>query len=96
MSSATSPYTLVFKPGFFKDLKGLPKEICGRVQVVIENIRRDPFLLPAKKLLGHVHLYRYRMGDYRLVYYVNHSERKVIFLLMAHRRDVYRRLEKLK
>lgn len=96
MSTPSSPYTVVFKPGFFKDLKKLSREICDRTQILIENIRHDPFLLPAKKLVGQVPLYRYRLGDYRLVYYVDNAHRKVVFLLMAHRKDVYRRLERLK
>ncbi|OGQ21660.1 MAG: hypothetical protein A3I05_04955 [Deltaproteobacteria bacterium RIFCSPLOWO2_02_FULL_44_10] len=88
------PYELLFKPSFFKDLKRLPKEIRDRLTLVFENIRRDPFAVAAKRLVGYTDLYRYRLGDYRLVYYVKRNERKIMILLIAHRKEVYRFLIK--
>jgi len=88
-------YTTVFKPGFFKDLKKLPKQVRERLVLVIESLRKDPLSLSVKKLIGHSHLYRYRLGDYRLVFYVHHSKKKLIFLLIAHRKEIYQRLKKI-
>jgi mRNA interferase RelE/StbE len=34
-------------------------------------------------------LYRYRIGDYRVVYRIEQDERKVFVLAIAHRREVY-------
>ena len=91
-----SIYSIAFKPGFFKDLKKLPKEIRERLDKVIGMIQNDPFAVSAKKLVGHVQLYRYRLGDYRLVYYLDTEKNKILFLLIAHRKEVYRELEKMK
>ncbi len=85
-------YQIIFKPSFLKDLKKIPKDVREKVQSIVENVRRDPFIMASKRLVGYTNLYRYRLGDYRLVYYVNSEQKKVIFLLVAHRKDVYRSL----
>ncbi|MFH0799093.1 MAG: type II toxin-antitoxin system RelE/ParE family toxin [Pseudomonadota bacterium] len=87
-------YTATYKPGFFKDVLKLPREARERLALAVEHIRKDPFAVPARKLFGQAHLYRYRMGDYRIVYYIDNPARKIIFLVAAHRKDVYRRLDK--
>lgn len=87
-------YIATYKPGFLKDAAKLPKDIKKRLLVAVEHIRQDPFAVSATKLIGHAQLYRYRLGDYRLVYYVDQKLRKVIFLLIAHRKDIYHHLKK--
>lgn len=89
-------YKALFKPSFFKDLKKLPKSVRERLDVTIENLIKDPFQVRSKKLAGHTNLYRYRLGDYRLVYYLQQHRKQILFLLIAHRKDVYKNLEKLK
>lgn len=89
-------YSVAFKPGFFKDLKKLSKDVRERLDKVIRIIQNDPFAISAKKLVGHAQLYRHRLGDYRLVYYLDTEQHKILFLLMAHRKDVYRELEKIR
>ncbi|WP_425331903.1 type II toxin-antitoxin system RelE family toxin [Methanoculleus chikugoensis] len=42
------------------------------------------------KLSGAEHLYRTRVGDYRIIYAVHHEEREVIILYIRHRRSAYR------
>lgn len=87
-------YIATYKPGFLKDVVKLPNDVKKRLFIVVEHIRKDPFAVSARKLVGHAQLYRYRLGDYRIVYYVDQELRKVIFLLIAHRKDIYRRLKK--
>jgi len=49
--------------------------------------RRHPNIRPLKgKLAGH---WRYRVGDYRVVYRTDENERVVIVLIIAHRGSVY-------
>lgn len=86
------PYEAVYKPGFFKDVARLPREVRVRLEAAVEHIRRDPFSVASKRLMGHTNLHRYRLGDYRLVYYLDTKGRRLLFLLIAHRKDIYRRL----
>lgn len=89
-------YLASYKPGFLKDIKKLPIETRAKLLAAVDLIRCDPFSVAAKKLVGRSNLYRYRLGDYRLVYYVDTITHKIIFLLFAHRKEVYRRLGHLK
>ena len=86
-------YLVSFKPSFFKDLERLPPEIRGRIVLMIEQIKRDPFAVAAKRLSGQKQLYRYRYGDYRLIYYVGQKEHKTLFLFVGHRKEIYRSLK---
>lgn len=86
-------YQVVFKPSFFKEIEKLPRPIRLRCDLIIEDIRADPFDVTAKKLGGYEGLYRHRIGDYRLVYYVNQRERKITLLFVGHRKDIYRQLK---
>ncbi len=83
-------YQAAFKPSFFKDLAKVPAEMRARCEAAITQIIADPFGTAAKKLGGVPNIYRYRLGDYRVVYYGGRREKKILFLLMAHRKDVYR------
>ena len=33
--------------------------------------------------------YRYRVGDYRVVYYIDDEQKQVVVTIIAHRREVY-------
>jgi mRNA interferase RelE/StbE len=49
--------------------------------------KRHPNIKPLKgKLAGH---YRFRLGDYRIVYRIDENDKVVIVAVVAHRRDVY-------
>jgi len=39
---------------------------------------------------GEADLYRIRVGDYRIVYYIWDREEEVLVVKIAHRREVYR------
>ena len=65
------------------------------MEAAVDRIIQDPFEVQSKKLGGYTSLYRYRIGDYRLVYYVNQEQRKILFLLVAHRKEIYRYLKSL-
>ncbi|MBF0106306.1 MAG: type II toxin-antitoxin system RelE/ParE family toxin [Deltaproteobacteria bacterium] len=87
-------YEASFKPSFFKDLKKIPDSIKSRLKLAVDLIIKDPHLVGAVKLAGHTHLFRYRLGDYRLVYYLQENRKKILFLIIAHRKDVYKILER--
>lgn len=87
-------YDAVYKPGFFKDVAKLPREVRARLEAAVEHIRRDPLSVASKRLIGHTNLHRYRLGDYRLVYYLDTKARRLLFLLIAHRKDIYRRMRR--
>ena len=72
-----------------KELGGMQKMLRQRIIEKFEEISKDPRGMDSKKLDEAT--YRVRVGDYRIVYHVNDTERKVVVTRIRHRREVYRR-----
>lgn len=87
------PYRVAFKPAFFRAIKKLPKTKLAELNRVIQAIGSAPQTIPAKRLKGFQNLYRMRLGDYRLVYHRDDKNKKILFVLYAHRKDIYRRIK---
>jgi mRNA interferase RelE/StbE len=73
-------YKVVLKPSVEKDLRSLPKA------------KDEPYPRQSIKLSGAEHLYRLRVGDYRIIYSIAQEEKQIIVHYVRHRRDVYRKL----
>ncbi len=56
-----------------------------------EMLKTDPYSHPnIKQLKGDLAgYYRYRVGDYRVVYYIDEEQKQVVVTIIAHRREVY-------
>jgi len=63
-----------------------------RLDRCFEQLQANPHTHPnIKRLKGTLSgRYRYRVGDYRVVYQVEEEDRSVIVLLIEHRSEVYR------
>ena len=85
-------YSVRFKPSVEKDLRPLPPALVSRVLKRIESFKSDPYSHGASKLSGAEHLYRIRVGDYRIVYEVDTHALQVTVHYVRHRREVYRKL----
>lgn len=73
-----------------KELKKIPNELAKRnvkkiSDVLISNPHSDESL--QGKFKG---FYRYRVGDYRIIYRLEESVLVILVLRIAHRRDIYR------
>jgi len=85
-------YSLFLKPSVEKDLRRLPKPTLTRVWRSIQALSQEPLPRQSTKLAGAEHLYRLRVGDYRVIYTVDHQSKQVIVHYIRHRRDAYRAL----
>lgn len=83
-------YKVEYAKGVIKDLKSLSKDVRNKALQAVEKIlARDP---QAGKPLTATYkgLWKFRIGDYRIIYTIE-KERLVIFVLrIQHRKDVYR------
>lgn len=81
-----------FEASFAKDLRGITdKPLLARVGQIIDEVKQaeSPVgIRSMKKLKGHDHYYRIRIGDYRLGLELVGDE--LVFVRCLHRRDVYR------
>lgn len=57
-----------------------------------ENVSRDPFSHPnIKRLTGKLRgLFRYRIGDWRVVYRIDEESKQVVVLVIVHRSGAYK------
>jgi mRNA interferase RelE/StbE len=67
-------------------------ELIGRLHKCFDDLSQDPYKSPnIKKLKGDLEIsWRYRVGDYRVVYIVDEQNRNILISIIAHRRESYR------
>jgi mRNA interferase RelE/StbE len=73
-----------------KDLRRLPARSRRRCLDRIAELRTSPRPSGVRRLVGSLHTYRLRVGEYRVVYQVDDAERTVIIQYVRHRKDAYR------
>ena len=85
-------YKVVFKKSAVKELEKVPektrKKILDAVQLLALNPRTE--LLQIKKLKGAESLYRFRIGDYRVIYTFEDRILKITLIKIGHRGEVYK------
>jgi len=83
-------YKVVYLDQVEEDLRKLDKSIAKKILVRIESyLAKDPKGL-GKPLKGEFQGYwRYRWGDYRVIYKISEQEILVIILRISHRKFVY-------
>jgi mRNA interferase RelE/StbE len=85
-------YKIFFKPSVEKDLRNLPKTTIKNIFLHIERLKQEPYPRQSIKLVGAEYLYRLRIGDYRIIYSVDQTERQITIHYIRHRRSVYKRI----
>ena len=77
------------------DLPRLPRSVAKKLRTVYPRLRTQPLSGPnIKKLQRWRDLYRYRLGDHRLIHKMASEQSRCIvtLLYLGHRKDVYRHL----
>ena len=83
------PYTVKLKRSAEKELDNLPTRIHNKVINLLLSLKENPFPRNSKKLRGHEG-YRIRVGDYRILYLIDESDKNIEIISVAHRKEVYR------
>ncbi|MFH1478720.1 MAG: type II toxin-antitoxin system RelE/ParE family toxin [Candidatus Omnitrophota bacterium] len=83
-------YKVVYLDSVKDDLKGLDKSIIKKILHRIDSyLAKDPKKL-GKPLKGDFQGYwRYRWGDYRVIYRIAEREILITILRISHRKDAY-------
>lgn len=85
-------YRLETTPEFDKDFKKLERETALRILKKMEWLSKHPEVLksplknPPKDLRG---LQKYRVGDYRILLWIDRNKEMITFYGVEHRRSVY-------
>lgn len=85
-------YNICFKNSVEKDFKKLPNSVLRRVTERVVLLATDPFPRGVSKISGSEHLYRIRVGDYRIIYSIDDPKKLITVHYVRHRRDAYRDL----
>lgn len=82
-------YKVLYNPHLKKDLKLLSKkELAIFFNIIGRMLLEDHF--KGKKLKGKFsELYKFRVGQYRIIYKINTADKTIYILRFRHRKNVY-------
>ena len=83
-------YKVVWKNTALKQLAKIDKKIADKLTDKVENyLVKDPINRGERLLYDYKGFYRYRFGDYRVIYEIKAQELIISVVKVAHRREVY-------
>ncbi len=84
-------YTIQYAPEAEKILLSLDRQVARRIVAKIKELAEAPEAANVKALHGDLKsLYRLRVGDYRVLYNINHGALLILVLDIGNRKDIYR------
>jgi len=85
-------YNVRLSPHAVRAYRKLDPAVKPQIQAAIDSLQAHPLAGAKKKRLkGRLRNYwRYRVGDYRIVYAVDQRRQQVFVDYLQHRKDVYR------
>jgi len=91
----SSGYRVETTPNFEQEFKRLDPVVARRVRKKIDFLAANPELIsqplrnPPPELSG---IHKYRLGDYRVLLWVDHHSHTITFHAVGHRSEIYRRV----
>jgi mRNA interferase RelE/StbE len=84
------PYAIGFKHAAVDQLRHLDRPVVERILIKLLWMARNVEMIPHDALTGQWSgFYRIRVGDYRVIYRLEHDERLIIIDALGHRREIY-------
>ena len=83
-------YNLVYTNRTVKDIQKLPLEIKKRIGKALLRYEQDPHRYSETLRDTKIGSYRFRIGDYRVIFDLEGSE--IVVLRVGHRKDIYTKL----
>ncbi|HJD55500.1 MAG TPA: type II toxin-antitoxin system RelE/ParE family toxin [Rickettsia endosymbiont of Pyrocoelia pectoralis] len=90
-----SEYKIELAPNAQRQLKKLSKQLQLTIIQKLEDLKTTPLPVGIKKLSGIDNLYRLRIGNYRVIYQVDHKILLILILKIGDRKEVYDNLRVL-
>ena len=86
-----NPFTVIFTPEAQRDILRLDRTVQDRILNRIEWIGENAELVRHQAMKGDEGrgCFKYRAGDYQIIYQLDQSVPKMIVLKVGHRREVY-------
>ncbi len=84
-------WLIIFIPKAEKEFAKLSRDLQKRIYKALKKLEKDP-LAHLKSLHGTLGgLYKFRVGDYRLICKKEHKQIMILILKIAHRKHVYKK-----
>jgi mRNA interferase RelE/StbE len=80
-------------PGAERDIRKLDARAQSQVVAALDKLSADPWTAGAEKLSHRQKFWRVRSGNYRIMCTIEERQRRLLVLLIRHRRDAYRDLD---
>ncbi|MFY7064732.1 type II toxin-antitoxin system RelE family toxin [Nocardiopsis changdeensis] len=82
-------YRTIFRPEAREELRKLPRTVAMSVFRKLTELEADPLGFGTTALVGSPEVRRLRVGDYRVIYTVEHDRLIVWVVHVGHRSGVY-------
>ena len=87
-------YKIIFSQDALKKLNKLEKNLCGKILQKIKELRTTPQNLNIKKLKStKYNVYRLRVGNFRVLYTIDHDIITIHIVKIGHRKNVYNKIK---
>jgi mRNA interferase RelE/StbE len=80
-------YKIEIKKSVFKAFRRLDKQTIDKIKDAIDKLAVDPRPFGYKKLVDEEHLYRIRVGNYRIIYEIHNQLLLIVVLRLARRSE---------
>jgi mRNA interferase RelE/StbE len=84
-------YEIRFANKVLKQISTFPATARDRILAAFQELQANPLGHGTQKLAGNPITYRYRVGEYRILYAVDHAAKVVTVLEVDLRKNIYRR-----
>ena len=81
-------YTLDYSETAVKQLKKLQNNVQERILIALERLRIRPKSCDIKKLVE-IKGYRFRVGDYRVIFEMEEEKLLILVIKIGHRKNIY-------
>jgi len=81
-------YELIYTKNAYRDIKKLDRVAQKKLAKALKRLSEKPFFYAQKLVLSQLGGYRFRIGNYRVIFDVD--GKKIIILRIGHRKEIYR------
>ncbi|MBM4064984.1 MAG: type II toxin-antitoxin system RelE/ParE family toxin [Planctomycetes bacterium] len=84
-------YKLTYTPRAERDIKKLDPAAKNRIGKALLKLQANPLLYSDKLRDPSIGTYRFRIGDYRVIFDIEGND--IVVLRIGHRKEIYKRLQ---
>jgi len=84
-------FKIQWKASAKKELKKIDKVEIPKIINEIKKLSLEPYPTNHKKILGTEHIFRIKIGNYRVIYSIENQQLVIEVIRVRHRKEAYRK-----